>query len=590
MKPSTYSILEVDNDTPVLAKHGAASSGNTFANQVAVDIMKEGGNAVDAAIAAALMIGVRNPFASGIGGGGVMLIHLANGTDFTIDCRETAPASSFPEIYRANPLLSQRYGLSIGVPGELMCMEYAWRNYGSLKMGTGRIGWARLFRDAILAARDGFQVTPLLASRIAANATIILGDYGLRSVFAKNATAVVEAGDTITMPKLAETLALVSRSGIRAFYNGSLTSTIVGEINGFGGKYNLSDLYNYTIDMNGIYNTTYHGLRVVGAPLPFAGSLMLMQTLNILESFNLGTREGYDAESLHLITEAAKFGFGNRMMLGDPKFSDISDVIAKMLSKERAQRVLVPQIDATRTFPSLHYIDLGDDGEVRNKKKKTYVWPNEDKGTTHISVVDANRVAVAFTTSINWGWGSGCLGNSTGILYNNQLDDFSQPQQMSSSWPNDPVNFPNAGKRPLSSMTPTLVFDAQNRLVFVAGGAGGPKIFSGTLQTFLNVFEFGYNVRTAAQLPRLHNQLNPDVLLYESFMVPDVINALAHIGHEVKSVDTPFNYINTLQIKYAADGNSTIEADSDWRKDALSKGYKKDGNAKSFENSLDPFM
>jgi len=574
--PSSYWFREVDNDVPVIAKYGAASSGNTYANQVAVEILKEGGNAVDASIAAALLIGVRNPFASGIGGGGVMLIHLANGTDFTIDCRETAPATSYPEIYQDNPLLSQRMGLSIGVPGELMCMEHAWRNYGSLKMGTGRISWQRLFRDAINTARDGFVVTPLLASRIASNATIILADPGLRSVFGKNDTAVVGAGDTIVMPLLAETLSTVSRSGIRAFYNGSLTSTVVSEINSFGGKFSLSDIWNYTIDMNGVYNTTYHDYRVVGAPLPFAGSIMLMQSLNILETFNLGTAEGYDSESLHLIIEAAKFGFGNRMMLGDPKFSNLTDVITKMLSKERAQRVLAPQIDPTRTFPSLHYIDLGDDGEVRNKKKKSYVWPNEDRGTTHISVVDVNRMAVAFTTSINWGWGSGCLGNSTGIIYNNELDDFSQPQQTSSSWPNDPVNFPNAGKRPLSSMTPTLVFDKLNRLVFVAGGAGGPKIFSGTLQTFLNLFEFGYNVRTSAQLPRLHNQLNPDVLLYESFMVPDVINALAHIGHDVKAVDTPFNYINTIQVKYTSGGNSTLEADSDWRKDAISKGYKRD--------------
>lgn len=461
----------------------------------------------------------------------------------------------------------------MGVPGEILCMDYAWRNFGSLKMSTGRIAWSRLFKDAIATARDGFVVTSLLSSRLNANETFIMSDPGLRSVFT-NGTHLVKEGDIVKMPKLAETLSLISRTGARAFYNGSLTETIVAEMNGFGANVTARDIWNYTVNVNGVYNTTYKKLKIVGAPLPFSGSLMLIQSLNILEKFNLATSEGYDAASLHYIVEAAKFGFGNRLLLGDPKFSNLTDVIAKMLSKSRAQNKLAPKIDPTRTFDALHYIDLGDDGEIR-ERKVTRTWPTNDQGTTHISTLDQQRMAVAMTTTINWSFGSGCLGMNTGIIYNNEMDDFSQPQSYSPQWPNDPANFPDARKRPLSSITPTLVFDELNRLVFVAGGAGGPRIFSGVLQTFLNIFEFGYNVKTSGKLPRLHNQLNPDELKYESFMIPDIVDQLKHLGHKMQPASEPFNYINTIQIKYSANGTSTIEADSDWRKDAVSKAYKR---------------
>jgi gamma-glutamyltranspeptidase/glutathione hydrolase/leukotriene-C4 hydrolase len=559
---------ETDDDSPVIGRNGAASSGNSFANQAAVDILQSGGNAVDAAIAAALVIGVRNSFASGIGGGGVMLIHLSNGTDLTIDCRETAPRSSYRDIYVEHPGASQRGGLSIGTPGELLCLDHAWRNYGSLRMGTGRIQWAQLFTAAINDAKNGFPVTPLIVKRL--NETLIMKDEGMKSVWTRDGVLLKE-GDIVKMPKLAETLAIISREGVRAFYDGSLTQTVLAEINSFGGQFVLDDIKKYSVNMDGVISTTFDDYKVVGAPLPFGGSLMMMQTLNVLETFELGTEEGYDTASLHFIIEASKFAFGNRLLLGDPHHSNLSRVVSQMLSKDFA-RTIAAKINPTSTQQPLSYITLGSDEGIPNRR--SIIWPANDHGTTHISVVDSSRMAVAFTTSVNWGWGSGNIGNSTGILYNNQLDDFSLPT-IAPSWPNDPANFPGPLKRPLSSMTPTFVFDQQGRLIFVAGGAGGPKIFSGTLQTFLNIFEFKYNVKTSAKLPRYHDQLNPEELLYEDFMVPELVASLAHLGHKVKPVSTPFNYINTIQIQWA-NGNSTLEADSDWRKDAISKAYKKD--------------
>lgn len=570
VKPA-YWEKETDDDAPVLGKYGAASSGNTYANQAAIDILKEGGNAVDAAIASALVVGVRNSFASGIGGGGVMLIHLPNGTDFTIDCRETGPASFFPEIYNNNTVLSQRYGLSMGIPGELLCMDKAWRSYGSAKLNPGKgVSWARLFTPAIAAARDGFLVNHLLAFRLAANQSLIANDPGLRSVFMTNGTTLLKEGDTVYMPKLAETLTTVSRLGVSAFYNGSITTAMVAEMNAFGANVTNSDFGGYTVNYNGVYNTTYKGMRVVGAPLPFAGSLMMMQSLNILETFDLATAQGYDVQALHLIIEASKFGFGYRPMLGDPKFNNMTSIVQKMLSKEYAKKNIVDKIISTTTLPRLDYT-MPDD-EIRGKKM---VWPHNDKGTTHVSVFDANKMAVAFTSSINWSFGSGNLGVNTGIIYNNQMDDFSQPTASSAEWPNDPVNFPGPFKRPLSSITPTFVYDSNNRIIFIAGGSGGPKIYTGTLQTFLNVFEFGYNVKESAKLPRFHNGLTPDTLLYESFAIDDIVDGLKLLGHKMQSETVPFNAINVIQVKYSSTGNITLEADSDWRKEAESKAYKR---------------
>lgn len=568
--PHAFWSKETDTDTPVIAVNGACSSGNTYANQVAVKILQAGGNAVDAAIAAALMIGVRNPFASGIGGGGIMLIHLENGTDLTIDCRETAPASSFPTIYSSNSFLSYRGGLSIGIPGELLCMDYAYKHYGSAALGTGNVQWAELFEAAISTAGNGFVVTPFLAKKLNANTTVITSDPGLRSIYTYPNGSVVQAGATVSNPLLAATLIDIASNGVDSFYRGALANTIRNEINSFGGQFVPGDLSNYTVEKNGFYNTTYRGLRVVGAPLPFAGSLMMMQTLNILETFPL-PQLGYTADALHYIIEAAKFGFGNRVLLGDIHTTNKSTV-SKMLSKTRAQTVLAANIKQAEVYSlnPLAYIDLADDSLVRGKK--SYVWPHSDSGTTHISTVDNRRMAVAFTTSINAAWGSGCLGLNTGILYNNQLDDFSQPAASNPSFPNDPVNFPGPGKRPLSSMTPTLVFNG-TQLVFVGGGAGGPKIFSGTLQTFLDVFDFGKNVKIASLLPRLHNQLNPDLLQYENFMVEGVIDDLQSRSHVIAPVSEPFNYINTVQVLWKPDGTSLLNADSDWRKDAVSAGY-----------------
>ena len=573
--PHAFWQKEVDDDTPVTGVNGMASSGNTYANQVAVNVMKKGGNAVDAAIAAALVIGVRNPFASGIGGGGVMLIHLTNGTDLTLDCRETAPASVYQNIFVDHPGTSARGGLSIGIPGELKCLDEAFHHYGSRALTGEGVTWAELFSDAIATARDGFEVNALLAFRLASIPNIILNDPGLKKTFTNSTGGLKRVGDIVKMPELAVTLNSIALYGVEQFYNGHMASTVLSEINGFNGTFVADDLKNYTLQRNGVYNTTYRDYRVVGAPLPFAGSLMLMQTLNVLESFNLAKAEGFDAESLHLVIEAAKFGFGNRMLLGDPRFTNLTSVIAKMLSKDRARTRIAPQIDRTKVHPFANfYIDLGEDDDIRNRFS---VQPPNDHGTTHISIVDKSRMAVSFTTSINLNFGSGCMGTTTGIIYNDQLDDFSTPAQSGTGtgndFPVDPTNFPAAGKRPLSSMTPTFVFEKDSgRLLFVAGGAGGPRIFSGTLQTFLNVYEFGYNIRQSDKLARFHNQLDPNVVLYEASMSDDIVAGLQSLGHVMEKRTDPFNYINIVRVTWNGT-DSVLLGNSDMRKDADSRGW-----------------
>lgn len=562
--PHSFIQSETDDDTPLIAKNGAISSGNTQCNKAGIRIMVEGGNAVDAAIATELCIGVLNPYASGIGGGGIMMIHLPNGTDFGIDCREVAPLNSTRNMFTLNPNLSFRGGLSVAIPGELKCLDYAFKNYGSIKLGTGKITWARLFRSAIDYAGNGFVISPFLSEKIHNYSETILNDPGLSSIWTNGHGVLLKEGQLTFNRKLANTLEMISTSGIDYFYN-YLAQTIVNEINENSGIFTVADLHNYTEIIRSPYYGTYRNYSISTSPLPFSGGLMLIQALNVLETFNLNQQNGYNPKAAHLISEAAKLSFANRIMLGDPSFHNLTTVVNQMLSKNHASEIS-SLISPDQVFPAIHYLDL-----AKNPEKTRFVIPPNDHGTTHISVVDEKRMAVSFTTSINQAWGSGIMGVNTGILYNDQMDDFSLPSPKDSIWPMDPVNFPEPGKRPLSSMTPTFIY-LDDELFMVVGGSGGQRIFTGTLETILEVIDFGFNIKTSGKLPRYNNQLSPDVLIYEYFMPSDFYESLKEFGGELQKYLNPFNYINSITIQWN-NGTSILEAYSDWRKDSISAGY-----------------
>lgn len=506
----------MNSTQPITAAHGAVSSGNTNCNQLGVEVLKDGGNAVDASITTALCLGVENMFASGIGGGGIMLIR--NDTHhFTIDCREIAPASATPDMYVNDPDKSKFGGSAVGVPGELKCIDYAFHNFGS-----GRVTWRRLFEPIINMTRNGFPVRELVAIRLQSHKHLILRDPGLRSIFSKDGK-VLEEGDTIIMENLSKTLESIADNGIESFYKGDLARTMVAEINSGGGNFTLEDFSNYEISMPGTYNTTYKNHTVVGPKLPFSGGLMLMQSLNMLENFQL-ERRPYDTNAIHILIEIMKFAFSNRLILGDPGSTNLTLVESTMLNKSYGT-YLSKKINVERTFPPPYYLDLA--------KGESNIASPRGHGTEHISVIDEKRNAVAFTTSVNTYWGSGFLGETTGILYNNQMDDFHSPPKNRTQLPSYPYNYPGPYKRPLSSMTPTLIYDRAGKLIMVTGGSGGPHIFTGTLLNIVFTLDYKYNLKQAGLFPRYHHQLDPGTVKIESNMSDKIVMNLAARGHKV---------------------------------------------------------
>lgn len=504
--------------TPISAQNGAVSSGNAHCNILGVEVLKDGGNAVDASITTALCLGVENMFASGVGGGGIMLIK--NKTDhFTIDCREVAPASATPDMFVEEPEKSKFGGLAVGVPGEFMCLDYAFRNHGS-----GAVTWKRLFDPIINMTRNGFVVNELLSIRLESYKDLIMKDEGLRSVWTTNGV-LKKKGDTVVMKNLANTLETVATKGIKEFYDGSLTQTMVDEINANGGDFTYEDFSSYEIKTPGTYNSTYKNHTVVTPKLPFSGGLMLIQSLNMLERFYL-ERRPYDTNAIHLLIEVMKFAFSNRLVLGDPDSTNMTLVEPAMLSKRYAE-TLTRRIHVNRTFPPTYYLDLA--------KGESSIASPRGHGTEHLSVVDSDRNAVAFTTSVNLGWGAGFIGLETGILYNNQMDDFHSPPKNKTELPSYPANYPGPNKRPLSSMTPTLIYDHEGKLVLVTGGSGGPRIFTGTLLNIVLLLDYKYNLKQATLFPRYHHQLEPNHVLAEEALPQKTVENLISRGHKVRS-------------------------------------------------------
>lgn len=513
-----FSSFAYGNDVPLEFKNAAVSSASKYCNILGNEILLEGGNAADASITVALCLGVTNMFASGIGGGGIMLIHKPGASPFTIDCREMAPMSATPDMFVEDPIKSKLGGLAVAVPGELACMDYVYKFHGS-----GKVSWKRLFDPVINMTRNGFEVNQLLRVRLVENYDLIFNDPELRRIFTKN-DELLDIGDIVKMENLAYTLEIIATKGIKEFYNGSLTEIFVDEINDKGGNITLDDFKNYEIKLPGVYKSTYRNYTLFTSKLPFSGGLMLIQSLNILENFQLHRRP-YNADTIHLIIETMKFGFSNRLVLGDPDYTNLTYVEPAMLSKQHAL-TLSRRIKLDSTFPPVYYLDLA--------KKESDIMAPRGHGTEHISIVDSNRMAVSFTTSVNLGWGAGFIGPKSGILWNNHMDDFnSPPQDDNGGIPSYSVNYPGPRKRPLSSMTPTLIYDSNGKLFLVTGGSGGPKIFTGTLINTLLVLDFNQNLKQASKFTRYHHQLKPDYVTIEDSIDENILHELERKGHTV---------------------------------------------------------
>jgi gamma-glutamyltranspeptidase / glutathione hydrolase len=506
------------------ASHAAVASDSQAASAAGVEMLKSGGNAVDAACAAALTLGVVDPFASGLGGGGFALIYLAK-TDkaVAIDFRETAPAALTDRL-RSDRAISPQSGLSVGVPGEPRGLAKIIERFGALP-------FSRCIEPALRHAR-GFAISPWLAQQIREELerNPNSGPDLLAKIFSidRQAAARLQAGDRVARPALAATLERLRRNGAEAFYRGEIARAIVAAVAAAGGVLALDDLARYTPVERQPLATSFLGRRVLVMPPPSAGGTILVEALGLLEH-RMSVSEAWKRDAgpaspgyLHELAEALKHGFADRArFLGDPAFTHVP---LEHLLDPRYHRELATRIRPDRILTHDAY------GTPTERPTK----PARDAGTAHISVVDEAGNAVALTTTVNLEFGARIVVG--GIVLNDQLDDFTgvndQPDVFSLSGSN--ANRPAPGKRPVSSMSPTIVLGDRG-IELVTGAAGGPRIVSATLQVLLDVLAFGLSPQQAVMAPRIHHQWEPDILYYEPSLPSDVVRALKNKGQNPKS-------------------------------------------------------
>jgi gamma-glutamyltranspeptidase/glutathione hydrolase len=509
---------------PVLADHGMVVAQERKAAAVGVDIMKRGGNAVDAAVAVGFALAVTLPRAGNLGGGGFMLVHRAAANeDVALDYRETAPAATDAAVFldaagAADPAKSRDGGLGIGVPGTVAGMALAHARWGS-----GKFTLAELIVPAIALARDGILVEDDLRDSLP-RAEKRLGRWPSSArIFLDADGHAPSPGSRIVQADLARTLERIAQDGPRAFYEGETADRIVASVRGAGGRMTADDLKTYAPVVRVPLTGTYRGHTIVSMPPPSSGGVHLIELLNILEHFPLADHGAGSASAIHVMTEAMKLAFADRAeWLGDPAFTEIP--LRGLVSKAYAAKLAgAIALDRARPSSEISRVDPA---------------PFEGDQTTHFSVVDAQGNAVANTYTLNFSYGSGLVAEGTGVLLNNELDDFAARPGAPNAFGlvGGAANAPGPGKRPLSSMTPTFV-TKDGRLEIVTGSPGGPRIITTVLETIVNLLDFGMNAAEAMEAVRFHHQWLPDVLRVERGLSPDTVAALRARGQNVDMRD-----------------------------------------------------
>lgn len=539
-------------------RHGMVASQHELATRVGLDILKRGGNAVDAAIAVGLALAVVYPEAGNIGGGGFMLIRMPDGGSHVIDYRETAPTSATRDMYldKEGKVINGEGSSTVGyrasgVPGTLSGFDLAFRKYGS-----GRLKWADLVRPARMLAASGYVLTKRVTDLFERyKRTLALYDDS-RRIFLNNGKMFRE-GDVLRQPELERTLGRIELNGAREFYTGATAKMIADDMRAHGGLVTLNDLHNYEAKDRSPLIGTYRGCSIISTPPPSSGGIVTLEVLNMLEGYDLKSLKYNSAAGYHLVAEAMRRAFADRAeFLGDPDMVKIP--VNELVSKDyAAERRL--SIDTSRASDSSS-IGHGDIPAV------------EGTETTNFAVLDGAGTAVVNTYTINDLFGSRVTAKGTGVLMNDEMDDFAskpgQPNMFGLIQGERNAIAPH--KRPLSSMSPTIVLRKDGTFWFGVGARGGPRIISAVLQTILNVIDHDMDIQAAMDAPRVHHQWLPDQLVYEPYgMSPDTISILSSYGHKF-----------TMPPEVIASATGVMKGDegillgaTDVRSDGLALGY-----------------
>ena len=495
---------------------GSVVSDNELATKAGMEILKAGGNAVDAAVATAFALGVVDQSASGLGGGGFMVIYQAKEKKaHALDFRETAPAASRRELYlkdgKPAPGLSLTGPFAVAVPGEVAGLTEALKRFGTLPLGT-------VMAPAVRYATDGAPLQPRLRHSIERQLANIRKSPDLARVMLPK-DEVPGNGEPLRQRELGESLKAIAEQGAQVFYHGWIGQAIAERIKKEGGVLTLDDLKSYKPVWREPIIGHYRKWTVITMPPPSSGGIALIEMLNILEGYQVGSLPHNSATYLHLLAETLKHAFADRAQyLGDPDFVQVPT--EKLISKEYASSIR-GRISPAKTYPPKYY--------------GLASFQAEKGGTSHFSVVDKSGNAVSCSLTINTQFGSKILVPETGIVLNNEIDDFA-------IHPGAPNVFGLVGadanslqpkKRPLSSMTPTVILEG-DRPALIVGGSGGPRIISATLQTVLNALDFRMPLKKAVETPRIHHQWMPDEIVVEGKIPPDAIKSLARLGHKVQ--------------------------------------------------------
>lgn len=541
--------LQAFRPQPVYARNAMVVTAERHATEVGVEVLRNGGNAVDAAVAVGFALAVTEPNAGNLGGGGFMLIRLADGRSTFIDFREMAPGSAHRDMYlddHGRPTRDSVTGYrASGVPGTVRGLALALKTYGTKQ-------WAAMVAPAERLAREGFPLTWDLAESLKGSSRLALFPESQR-VF-RNGGRPFGLGTTLKQPDLAKTLGRIAKIGPDEFYTGETARLIAADMAAHGGTITTDDLEGYQPVERSPVSGTYRGHTVLSSPPPSSGGTGVIQILNILEEFDLKKSGAGSAATIHLVAEAMRRFFADRaQFFGDTDFVDIP--LEGMLSKEYAEK----RRSTIRTDRASSSASVGDSDPAGY----------ESDETTHYSVVDADGNAVAVTYTLNGGFGSGVTAKGTGVLLNNEMDDFTAKPGSPNMFGllQSENNAIEPRKRPLSAMSPTIVTN-DNGTRLVLGAQGGPTIITQVTQVIIDVLDFGMNVQQAVDFPRFHHQWMPDLLYLEpSGASADTRRALEALGHKL-NFGRRLGHIEAIEVR-----PDVLTGAADSRSEGVAAGY-----------------